>query len=365
MTDSDEYVAATAGLEEFGQNLKSLIERLLGRASITVNQVTYRVKSRESAYNKVRDNPDKYSSVGDLTDLLGIRIITYFPNQVDAVCEIVTNEFSIDDSRSIDKRAALDADRFGYLSVHYLARLNETRAGLGEYSQFAGVYVEFQIRSLLQHTWAEIEHDLGYKSKAAVPRDVRRRFSRLAGLLEVADTEFQAIRDEQAAYTTRVSAQIKIGIGNLLLDQISLITYIEDNPTILELDEKLALIFRTRLAAERDVSIHYAANLASVFASLGIETIEELNNELLSRTDSIIEFARQWASRDTNESDLERAAEFSHGVSLFYLSIIMAIEKFGDEDAEFEAWIDRSPFYSPPPWLASEFRDAYNKAELP
>src|SRR5271166_5919952 len=111
MPDSDEYVVATAGLDEFGQNLKSLIERLLGRASIAVNQVTYQVKSRESANSKVRDNPDKYSSIGDLTDLLGVRIITYFPHQVDAVCEIVTREFDIDDSRSTDKRAALDADR--------------------------------------------------------------------------------------------------------------------------------------------------------------------------------------------------------------------------------------------------------------
>jgi putative GTP pyrophosphokinase len=365
MPDSDDYVAATAGLNEFGQNLQNLIERLLERQSIKVNQVTYRVKSRESANSKVRDNPDKYSSISDLTDLLGVRIITYFPSQVDAVGEIMTREFDIDYSRSTDKRAALDADRFGYLSVHYLARLNEMRATLGEYSQFAGIYAEFQVRSLLQHAWAEIEHDLGYKSEAAVPRDVRRRFSRLAGLLEIADTEFQAIHDERTTYTTRVSAQLKIGAGNLLLDQISLVTYIENNTMIHGLDEKLALIFRTRLAAEPDVSIYYAANLASSLASLGIETIEELNAALLARTDSVIDFAREWAKRSAGQSEAEREAEFTHGVSLFYLSIIMAIEKFGDIDAEFEAWIDSSPFDSPPPQLASEFRDAYNRAELP
>lgn len=98
MTDSNEYEVATAGLEEFGQSLKRLIEALLRSESITVNQVTYRVKNRESANSKVRDNPEKYSSIRDLTDLLGIRIITYFPSQVDAVCRIVTREFDIDES---------------------------------------------------------------------------------------------------------------------------------------------------------------------------------------------------------------------------------------------------------------------------
>jgi hypothetical protein len=61
---------------------------------------------------------------------------------------------------------------------------------LVEYSTHTGVQFEVQIRSTLQHAWAEIEHDRGYKSEVEVARAVRRRFSRLAGLLELADYEF-------------------------------------------------------------------------------------------------------------------------------------------------------------------------------
>lgn len=44
---------------------------------------------------EVLDNPDKYRSIADLTDLLGVRIITYFPDQVDDVAAIIEREFDM------------------------------------------------------------------------------------------------------------------------------------------------------------------------------------------------------------------------------------------------------------------------------
>src|SRR5258708_5874217 len=326
-SDPDEYDVATNGLDTSGRRLQALIEALLEAGSVPVNQVTYRVKKRKSAYDKLRDHPEKYSAISDLTDLLGVRIITYFPEQVDAVAGIITSEFDVDESRSVDKRAELDVDQFGYLSVHYLAKLNDSRAVLAEYGMFASVYVEFQIRSLLQHAWAEIEHDLGYKSKISIPRDVRRRFSRLAGLLEIADTEFQTIRDERADYTARVSAKINIGLGNVLLDQVSLAAYIEQSQTVQQLDEKLTLVFHSQLAPERDASAYYADRIASAILPLGVETVQELDDALKARADMLVEFAKLWAAHGVSTGK-PTPPEIPHGISLFYLAIILAIEIF-------------------------------------
>jgi hypothetical protein len=67
---------------------------------------------------------------------------------------------------------------------------------LPKYKKFKNCKIEIQIRSILQHAWAEIEHDLGYKSQTATPYDARRGFSRLAGLLEITDIEFRKLRDD-------------------------------------------------------------------------------------------------------------------------------------------------------------------------
>ena len=107
---------------------------------------------------EVLDNPDKYRSIADLTDLLGVRIITYFPDQVDDVAAIIEREFDMAYENCGDKRTALDADRFGYLPVHYIATLNQARAALIE-------------------------------TEETVPREMRRRFCRLAGLLQAACTQ--------------------------------------------------------------------------------------------------------------------------------------------------------------------------------
>jgi ppGpp synthetase/RelA/SpoT-type nucleotidyltranferase len=359
MSEPDEYEQITSRLRDFGQRLKKLVEDLLKANSISVNQVTYRVKERKSAFDKVRDHPDKYRSIADLTDLLGVRIITYFPDQVDAVAEVITSEFDIDYSQSVDKRSTLEPDQFGYLSMHFIGTLNDNRSALAEYNPFINVKIEFQIRSLLQHAWAEIEHDLGYKSKVAVPRNIRRRFSRLAGLLEVADTEFQAILDETTKYATRVSAELNIGTSNLLIDNISLIAYIEHSPLVKELDEKLALIFHSHVEPESNASTLYAQRIVDAILPFGIEYISELDQAVNERTDIIVKFAKEWAKYGYSKNE-PIPSEVPHGMSLFYFAIVFAVEMFGDEQT-LDRWIDQSLELERV--TADDFREAYRIAD--
>ncbi|MCY1691163.1 hypothetical protein OVA29_11120 [Exiguobacterium sp. SL14] len=87
---------------------------------------------------------------------------------------IIENEFAIDRDQSVDKSTLLDTTEFGYLSVHFVASLSEQRLALSEYGRFKDYTAEIQIRSILQHAWAEIEHDLGYKNPNSVPAEVKR-----------------------------------------------------------------------------------------------------------------------------------------------------------------------------------------------
>jgi len=82
---------------------------------------------------------------------------------------------------------------------------------LPEYKRFSGLVAEIQVRTILQHAWAEIEHDIQYKAISALPTRVRRRFASLAGLIEIADREFQAIDDENQALVREARKNVDLG----------------------------------------------------------------------------------------------------------------------------------------------------------
>jgi hypothetical protein len=94
-------------------------------------------------------------------------------------------------------RETASEGRFGYASRHLLIGLDAAREGLPGYDNLTGRRAQVQIRTVLQHAWAEFEHDIRYKGTIPdehVP-DFDRRFTLAAGLLELADREFSTIRD--------------------------------------------------------------------------------------------------------------------------------------------------------------------------
>ncbi|UTF58768.1 GTP pyrophosphokinase family protein [Gilvimarinus sp. DA14] len=165
----------------FSSTMESLLKRLLTASNIDVHSISGRGKERSSIERKIQKK-DKYSTISDITDIVGLRIICHYADEIDDIAKIIEEEFLIDSENSIDKRTVLDPDRFGYLSLHYVVSLKPHRASLLEYQGFTGLKFEIQVRSILQHTWAEIEHDIGYKAKIEVPKPIRRKFSTKVGV---------------------------------------------------------------------------------------------------------------------------------------------------------------------------------------
>ena len=200
--------------------------------------VSSRVKERESLHGKLLKKSDKYTSLSDITDILGLRIVLFFADDVDKVGQIVKKYFNVDWDNSIDKRKSLAATEFGYLSLHYICSVKpETDPELSKFK------FEIQIRTGLQHIWAEIEHDIGYKSKFGIPRDIRRLFSKMASLLEIADDEFLVIRDSMESFVTKVRKNIAKGkTEDIDISIISLEEYIANSEKIKKLLEEIAKI---------------------------------------------------------------------------------------------------------------------------
>ncbi len=156
--------------------------------------------------------------------------------------------------------ALIESDRFGYQSIHYLLRIKGDRAGLPEYQRFSRHIVEVQVRTILQHAWAEIEHDIQYKSLRAIPTVIRRRFVALAGMLEIADREFQAIDD--ANRTLEDAAKAKVRAGDLTGAEIT--------------PKALKLFLDRRLGPDGRMSEWSYDYTAGLLKSLGFHDLKEV-----------------------------------------------------------------------------------------
>lgn len=159
----EEYSASRGSYEACLKYVENTVESIIKSQSINVHEIIGRVKTVESLQGKVKRK--NYSNLAEITDLCGIRIITYFSDDVDKIAELISQEFEVDVENTIDKRKSEDPTKFGYVSLHYVVGLKEENTSPTLYGKFKNIKLEIQIRTVMQHAWAEIEHDLGYKSK--------------------------------------------------------------------------------------------------------------------------------------------------------------------------------------------------------
>jgi hypothetical protein len=142
---------------------------------------------------------------------------SHFLRTVDDVDQVIEQEFTIHEKTN-KADLLLREKRLGYQSIHYVVELRPNRTVLPEYARFRGMRAEIQLRTVLQHAWAEIEHDIQYKSTETIPVAVRRRFLALAGLLEIADREFQEVQAEDE----RIRQQARHSVEQGQLDEVEI-----------------------------------------------------------------------------------------------------------------------------------------------
>lgn len=202
---------------EFAEVIKNILSEAFNAKRMKILSIEARAKEIESFGTKASipsqegiSKPQYPNPLSEVTDLAGIRVITFFPKTLETVDNTIRLQFNV--VEKLDKiQILIEKEKLGYGSIHYLVSLRDDRTKLLEYSRFQDLIAEIQIRTILQHAWAEIEHDIQYKSIEIIPTTIRRRFMSLAGMLEIADREFQAIQDEDEKLRKQARKSVQDG----------------------------------------------------------------------------------------------------------------------------------------------------------
>lgn len=272
----DEYREKLPVFKQLQTVVEEKLRNCLEENHIIVSGLESRIKTEASLAGKLELKGQKYHSLGDITDIVGARIITFYSDEVDVISALVEKLFEVNWENSVDKRKMLATDRFGYMSLHYVCRVPEALFCDPAMPELNNIRFELQMRSTLQHVWANMYHDIGYKTEVEIPVEYQRNMSRLAGILELADEQFSRIRREITDYRRNVQSLVASGnFDEVPLNGDTFRSYLELKP-FSRLAEKIAAINQAELY-EDSVMLYY-----NVFRNMGMKTIgdiEHLRNE--------------------------------------------------------------------------------------
>ncbi len=271
----DEYREALPVFEAMRNEVLAILRDALERNGLVVTAVEARVKTEESLAGKLALKGSKYTSLSDITDVLGARIVTFYTDDVDRIAAMAEQLFEIDWNNSVDKRKLHQLDSFGYNSLHYICRLPNYPYRF-----------ELQLRTTLQHAWAAINHDTGYKSGVEIPRVYMRQMNRLAGMLEMVDDEFSRIRTELNDYRRRVQQLVQNGkLDDVLLDGDTFRSYLQARP-LDALNKRIAAINQAEI--QEAPLIRYLR----VLKALGCNTLGDVSRLIKKYEDDAYRLAR-------------------------------------------------------------------------
>ncbi|MBC8278582.1 MAG: hypothetical protein H8E46_10145 [FCB group bacterium] len=192
--------------DKLGKKVKDALIKFLKDEKIDYFDVTSRTKTWKRFWEKVSSKLYK-KPFQECEDICGCRIIHFYDSDTKKIEELIKKEFNAKKVEPLEGEA--DPERFAYRRNHYIAKIKDEWLCTPDYEDFRDLKVEIQIRTMAFHAWAEIEHKLSYSSKDQIPFEIRRKFSQLCALFEIADEKFDDVRRERTKYSREITKTLQ------------------------------------------------------------------------------------------------------------------------------------------------------------
>jgi putative GTP pyrophosphokinase len=175
--------------------------------------ITSRIKTLES-FNEKIERKGYIDPFDQVEDFCGFRIICYYRSDVIRISKLLEKNFEV--LESFNKEDLLKENEFGYRSYHMIAKIPKGRSPNLIDDSFSDYKFEIQIRTVLMHAWAEIQHKLAYKSKSQIALSMRKEFAFLSAKLEESDFQFERLKNE----SDRIQNQFRDKIDREGIDKV-------------------------------------------------------------------------------------------------------------------------------------------------
>ena len=282
----EQYHERQAVYQRLAQVAEETLRQALKKQHVAVIALEHRVKTESSLAGKLELKGAKYHTLDDVTDILGMRVVTFYSDDVDKVAAIVNEIFQVDWSNSVDKRKLHRLDSFGYNSLHYICTLPKSVVDDPDMPLLNELRFEIQMRTALQHVWSTLDHDTAYKDGGvSIPREYQRQFGRLAGMLELVDEEFSRLRNVLTDYRRQMLALEASGqLDKVDLNSDTFRRYLEAQP-FARLNKRIAAINQAELYPVPMMPF------LRVLQKLGFETLGEVNRLIEEHSDDAYRLA--------------------------------------------------------------------------
>ncbi len=291
----EEYTERYPNYAEFAKVLEKILNKTAKKlAPLAIVQT--RPKGISNFAEKCQRKKDQYQDpVNQFADLCGGRIIVHTAEQVELISEYIEKHFEIDRENTVDVRERLKPTEFGYRSIHYIIRFKkgvfptedvdvQVPPILYNDEEFINRRAEIQVRTILEHAWADVAHSLVYKSPFKVPEKWEREFAGVAAMLEGVDKTFSRVKDGLGAYASSYGSymteeQMKDKIKSLEI----VMEHDQDNPKLADQIARLAMTLGNWQKAIDILSRHVDKGDPEVLKDLGVAQCKKFKDRPTSR----------------------------------------------------------------------------------
>ena len=158
-----------------------------------------RVKETDSFLEKALVRKQKADPLSEITDQVGVRFVVLLLEDICRVGKVVEGgPWNWRKDRDHESERLANPDYFAYQSDHFVVQTKDTITHQGAAIP-AGLSCEVQIRTILQHAYAEMAHSSDYKPSIRLSDEdakrVKRSLAKGSALIETTDDVFKEIKN--------------------------------------------------------------------------------------------------------------------------------------------------------------------------